>query len=153
MTESVGQRVRAECTIIRKRASLLVASVTECGFVQSRAHAAWKELEAAVDALQDATVAAGVPDVRDERAGKRSYWQVKPWFLQRVAEIRRTFDEIRFYTAMDPTKPVLPPNCTNRPEEFIQERVVSQLTSLSIQAGTILSFSQHGRLKIRELVV
>ena len=74
MTESVGQRVRTECTIIRKRASLLGALVISGGFVQSRAHAAWKELEAAVDALQDATVAAGVSDVRDERAGKKAYW-------------------------------------------------------------------------------
>ena len=101
-------------------------------------------------APKECTEAADKPDVivvdRDHLD-----WNFKPWFKQKVNNIKQGFEGLIEYYEKDPDELKLSPNYEKSPKEFIVDMIVSDLGTINAFAKAILSMFESGRLTIRHV--
>jgi len=99
---------------------------------------------------KEATEAADNPDVIVVDT-EHPNWDFRPWFKQKVNNIKQAFEGLLEYYEKDPNEIKLSPNCEMTPKEFILGGIDSNLRTIKAYANAILSMFESGRLSVRDV--
>ena len=78
-------------------------------------------------------------------------WDFKPWFKEKVNNIKQGFEGLIEYYEKDPNELKLSPNFEKTPKEFIVDMIASDVGTISAYANAILAMFDSGRLTIRHV--
>jgi len=78
-------------------------------------------------------------------------WDFKPWFKEKVNEVKQAFEGLIEYYEKDPDELKMSPNYEKTSEEFIVGMITSDVGTISAYANAILAMFDSGRLTIRHV--
>ena len=99
---------------------------------------------------KEATEAADNPDVIVVDI-EHPNWDFRPWFKQKVNNIKQAFEGLLEYYEKDPNEIKLASDTGTTPKEFILDMLDHDLRTIKAYADAILSMFESGRLSIRDV--
>ena len=99
---------------------------------------------------REATSSADDPDiiVMDK---EHLQWDFKPWLQEKTNDVRLGFEGLLEYYEKDPKELKLAPGARVSSEQFVQERLVSEIQTIIAYTEAILSMFESGRLMVRDV--